>query len=155
MAPAATRLTDPETPQRPAAGSPAARTTRLTRRMSEQQRTTRPAVAGAEAGHPQSPRYDADVALTAFAAGLKDAVDLDSIRDDLATVSARPWRPPMPGADQLAAEARLCHFVAIVGPVCGHAATDGAVHARAPMVCGLWLRGGRCAGRGRWADGGP
>jgi hypothetical protein len=31
-------------------------------------------------------RYDADVALAAFAAGLKDAVDLDSIRDDLATV---------------------------------------------------------------------
>ena len=31
-------------------------------------------------------RYDADAALTAFAAGLKDAVDLDSIRDDLATV---------------------------------------------------------------------
>jgi hypothetical protein len=30
--------------------------------------------------------YDADAALTAFAAGLKDAVDLDSIRDDLATV---------------------------------------------------------------------
>jgi hypothetical protein len=31
-------------------------------------------------------RYDAGAALTAFAAGLKDAVDLDSIRDDLATV---------------------------------------------------------------------
>ena len=30
--------------------------------------------------------YDADAALAAFAAGLKDAVDLDSIRDDLATV---------------------------------------------------------------------
>jgi hypothetical protein len=30
--------------------------------------------------------YDADAALTAFAAGFKDAVDLDSIRDDLATV---------------------------------------------------------------------
>jgi hypothetical protein len=35
-------------------------------------------------------RYDADAALTAFAAGLKDAVDLDSIRDDLATVVHRP-----------------------------------------------------------------
>ena len=31
-------------------------------------------------------RYDADAARTAFAAGLEDAVDLDSIRDDLATV---------------------------------------------------------------------
>ncbi len=31
-------------------------------------------------------RYDADAALAAFAARLKDAVDLDSIRDDLATV---------------------------------------------------------------------
>ena len=31
-------------------------------------------------------RYDADAALTAFAAGLKDAVELDSIRDDLAAV---------------------------------------------------------------------
>jgi hypothetical protein len=25
----------------------------------------------------------------------------------------------------------------------------------APMAFGLWLPGGRCAGRGRWADGGP
>jgi hypothetical protein len=31
-------------------------------------------------------RYDADTAMTAFAAGLKDAMGLDSIRDDLATV---------------------------------------------------------------------
>jgi len=29
-------------------------------------------------------RYDADQTVTAFAARLKDAVDLDSIRDDLA-----------------------------------------------------------------------
>ncbi len=37
--------------------------------------------------------YDADAALAAFAAGLKDAVDLDSIRDDLATVVHQAWRP--------------------------------------------------------------
>jgi len=30
-------------------------------------------------------RYDADQAVTAFAARLKDAVDLDSVRDDLAS----------------------------------------------------------------------
>ena len=34
----------------------------------------------------QPARYYADAALTAFAAGLKDGVDLDSIRDDLAIV---------------------------------------------------------------------
>jgi hypothetical protein len=31
-------------------------------------------------------RYDADQTVTAFAARLKDAVDLDSVRDDLAGV---------------------------------------------------------------------
>jgi hypothetical protein len=31
-------------------------------------------------------RYDADAALTAFAAGFKDVVHLDSSPDDLATV---------------------------------------------------------------------
>ena len=38
-------------------------------------------------------RYDAHVALTAFAAGLKDAVDPDSIRDDLATVVHQALEP--------------------------------------------------------------
>jgi hypothetical protein len=32
----------------------------------------------------EAPRYDADQTVAAFAARLKDAVDLDSIRDDLA-----------------------------------------------------------------------
>jgi hypothetical protein len=31
-------------------------------------------------------RYDADAAVAAFAARLKDAVDLDAVRDDLADV---------------------------------------------------------------------
>jgi hypothetical protein len=31
-------------------------------------------------------RYDADQTVAAFAARLKEAVDLDSVRDDLATV---------------------------------------------------------------------
>jgi len=40
-------------------------------------------------------RYDADAALTAFAARLKDGVDLDSIRDDLATVVHQALEPQM------------------------------------------------------------
>jgi hypothetical protein len=38
-------------------------------------------------------RYDADVAVTAFAARLKDAVDLDSVRDDLASVVQKALEP--------------------------------------------------------------
>jgi len=38
-------------------------------------------------------RYDADQAVTAFAARLKDAVDLDSVRDDLAGVVQRALEP--------------------------------------------------------------
>jgi hypothetical protein len=38
-------------------------------------------------------RYDADQTVTAFAAHLKDAVDLDSIRDDLAQVISRALEP--------------------------------------------------------------
>jgi hypothetical protein len=38
-------------------------------------------------------RYDADLAVSAFAARLKDAVDLDSVRDDLATVVQRALEP--------------------------------------------------------------
>ena len=37
----------------------------------------------------------AAVALTAFAAGLKDAVDLDSIRDDLATIVHQALEPAL------------------------------------------------------------
>ena len=39
-------------------------------------------------------RYDADQTVAAFAARLKDAVDLDSVRDDLARSCTRPWNPP-------------------------------------------------------------
>ena len=39
-------------------------------------------------------RYDADQTVAAFAARLKDAVDLDSVRDDLAVSCAWPWNPP-------------------------------------------------------------
>ena len=38
-------------------------------------------------------RYDADQTVTAFAAQLKDAVDLDSVRDDLAQVVSRALEP--------------------------------------------------------------
>lgn len=38
-------------------------------------------------------RYDADQTVTAFAAHLKDAVDLDSVRDDLAGVVERALEP--------------------------------------------------------------
>jgi hypothetical protein len=38
-------------------------------------------------------RYDADEAVTAFAVRLKDAVDLDSVRDDLAGVVQRTLEP--------------------------------------------------------------
>jgi hypothetical protein len=38
-------------------------------------------------------RYDADQTVTAFAARLKDAVDLDSVRDDLAGVVQRTLEP--------------------------------------------------------------
>jgi hypothetical protein len=38
-------------------------------------------------------RYDADQTVTAFAARLKDAVDLDSIRDDLAATVAKALEP--------------------------------------------------------------
>ena len=38
-------------------------------------------------------RYDADQALAAFAARLKDAVDLDSVRDDLAGVVHQALEP--------------------------------------------------------------
>ena len=38
-------------------------------------------------------RYDADRTVAAFAAHLKDAVDLDSVRDDLARVVAQALEP--------------------------------------------------------------
>jgi hypothetical protein len=38
-------------------------------------------------------RYDADETVTAFAARLKDTVDLDSIRDDLAAAVNRALDP--------------------------------------------------------------
>jgi hypothetical protein len=38
-------------------------------------------------------RYEADQTVAAFAAGLKDAVDLDSVRDDLAAVVHRTLEP--------------------------------------------------------------
>ena len=38
-------------------------------------------------------RYDADQTAAAFAARLKDAVDLDSVRDDLATVVQQALEP--------------------------------------------------------------
>jgi hypothetical protein len=38
-------------------------------------------------------RYDADEAVSAFAARLKDAVDLDSVRDDLTGVVQRALEP--------------------------------------------------------------
>jgi hypothetical protein len=38
-------------------------------------------------------RYDADQTVTAFAARLKDAVDLDSVRDDLASVVEKALEP--------------------------------------------------------------
>jgi hypothetical protein len=38
-------------------------------------------------------RYDADQTVTAFAARLKDAVDLNSVRDDLASVVQQALEP--------------------------------------------------------------
>jgi hypothetical protein len=38
-------------------------------------------------------RYDADQTIAAFAARLKDAVDLDSVRDDLAGVVHQALEP--------------------------------------------------------------
>ena len=38
-------------------------------------------------------RYDADKAVAAFAARLKNAVDLDAVRDDLAGVVSRALEP--------------------------------------------------------------
>jgi len=38
-------------------------------------------------------RYDADQMVAAFAARLKDAVDLDSVRNDLAGVVSRALEP--------------------------------------------------------------
>ena len=38
-------------------------------------------------------RYDADLTVAAFAARLKDAVDLDSVREDLATVVQKALEP--------------------------------------------------------------
>jgi hypothetical protein len=38
-------------------------------------------------------RYDADAAVAAFAGRLQDAVDLDSVRDDLARVVTRSLEP--------------------------------------------------------------
>jgi len=38
-------------------------------------------------------RYDADQTVTAFAARLKDAVDLDSVHDDLAAVVEKALEP--------------------------------------------------------------
>jgi hypothetical protein len=38
-------------------------------------------------------RYDADKTVAAFAARLKDAVDLDAVRDDLASVVHQALEP--------------------------------------------------------------
>jgi hypothetical protein len=38
-------------------------------------------------------RYDADQTVAAFAARLKDAIDLDSVRNDLARVVAQTLEP--------------------------------------------------------------
>jgi hypothetical protein len=38
-------------------------------------------------------RYDADQMVTAFAARLKDTVDLDSVQDDLASVVTKALEP--------------------------------------------------------------
>jgi hypothetical protein len=38
-------------------------------------------------------RYDADSMVASFAARLKDAVDLDSVRDDLTSVVTRALEP--------------------------------------------------------------
>ncbi len=38
-------------------------------------------------------RYDADQTVAAFAAQLKDAVDLDAVRDDLTGVVSRALEP--------------------------------------------------------------
>ena len=38
-------------------------------------------------------RYDADLTVAAFASRLKDAVDLDSVREDLATVVQKALEP--------------------------------------------------------------
>ena len=38
-------------------------------------------------------RYNADTTVAAFAARLKDAVDLDTVRDDLASVVQRALEP--------------------------------------------------------------
>jgi hypothetical protein len=38
-------------------------------------------------------RYDAEVTVAAFAARLKDSVDLDAVRDDLADVVTRALEP--------------------------------------------------------------
>jgi phosphoglucomutase len=38
-------------------------------------------------------RYDADQTMAAFAARLKDAVDLDAVRDDLASVVTKALEP--------------------------------------------------------------
>jgi hypothetical protein len=39
-------------------------------------------------------RYDADQTVAVFAARLEDAVDLDAVRDDLASVVHQAWSPP-------------------------------------------------------------
>jgi hypothetical protein len=38
-------------------------------------------------------RYNADLTMAAFASRLKDAVDLDSVREDLATVVQKTLEP--------------------------------------------------------------
>ena len=40
-------------------------------------------------------RYDADQTVAAFAARLKDAVDLDAVQADLASAVQQPWSPPI------------------------------------------------------------
>lgn len=101
-------------------------------------------------------RYDAAVALTAFAAGLKDAVDLDSIRDDLATIVHQALEPalsrcasvsergsPLPRRHLGRACLWSCVPLAMLSPL----------GRRWPPA--LWLPGGKCGGRVLWAHGGP
>jgi hypothetical protein len=45
-------------------------------------------------------RYDADQTVMAFAARLKDAIDLDSVADDLAQVASRARTSPCVGMDR-------------------------------------------------------
>jgi hypothetical protein len=77
-------------------------------------------------------RYDADQTVTAFAARLKDAVDLDSVRDDLAQVVSRTlepahlsvWvsRPQLNPIAETAARPHIGRELPVLCPICGDSA---------------------------------